>query len=66
LAGILDFTGQGWLQLAELTLAFALSALVGLEREIRQKSAVTRCQKFIRSVRYRMFYQSTLRPGSRI
>jgi len=34
-----DFTGQGWLQLGELTLAFVLSALVGLEREIRQKSA---------------------------
>ena len=32
-------TGQGWLQLEELTLAFVLSALVGLEREIRQKSA---------------------------
>ncbi len=32
-------TGQGWLQLEELTLAFILSALVGLEREIRQKSA---------------------------
>lgn len=33
------WTGQGWLQLGELTLAFILSALVGLEREIRQKSA---------------------------
>ena len=32
-------TGQGWLQLGELTLAFLLSALVGLEREMRQKSA---------------------------
>ena len=32
-------TGQGWLQLGELTLAFVLSALVGIEREIRQKSA---------------------------
>ena len=39
MAGFLDFTGQGWLQLVEPTLAFALSALVGLEREIRQKSA---------------------------
>jgi putative Mg2+ transporter-C (MgtC) family protein len=37
--GFLDLTGQGWLQLQELTLAFVLSALVGLEREIRQKSA---------------------------
>jgi putative Mg2+ transporter-C (MgtC) family protein len=37
--GFFDVTGQGWLQLQELTLAFVLSALVGLEREIRQKSA---------------------------
>lgn len=34
-----DLTGQGWVQLGELTLAFVLSALVGLERELRQKSA---------------------------
>ena len=32
-------TGQGWLQLSELGLAFVLSFLIGLEREIRQKSA---------------------------
>lgn len=32
-------TGQTWLQLGELGLAFILSALIGLEREIRQKSA---------------------------
>jgi len=31
--------GQGWLQLGELGLAFVLSALIGFEREIRQKSA---------------------------
>src|ERR1700684_553629 len=31
--------GQTWLQLAELGLAFILSALIGLERELRQKSA---------------------------
>jgi putative Mg2+ transporter-C (MgtC) family protein len=37
--GLFDLTGQGWLQLEELLLAFVLSALVGLEREIRQKSA---------------------------
>jgi putative Mg2+ transporter-C (MgtC) family protein len=47
LAGFLDFTGQGWLQLAELTLAFALSALVGLEREIRQKSAGLRTHTLV-------------------
>ncbi|WP_158745931.1 MgtC/SapB family protein [Acidisphaera sp. L21] len=34
-----DLTGQGLLQLEELALAFVLSALVGLEREFRQKSA---------------------------
>ena len=32
-------TGQDWVQLAELGLAFILSASIGLEREIRQKSA---------------------------
>src|ERR1700712_5737647 len=37
--GLFDLTGQGLLQLEELILAFVLSALVGLEREIRQKSA---------------------------
>jgi putative Mg2+ transporter-C (MgtC) family protein len=37
--GLFDLTGQGWLQLEELLLAFVLSAFVGLEREIRQKSA---------------------------
>jgi putative Mg2+ transporter-C (MgtC) family protein len=31
--------GQSWLQLGELGLAFVLSAAIGLEREIRQKSA---------------------------
>ena len=36
---ILDNAGQGWVQLGELGLAFVLSALIGLEREIRHKSA---------------------------
>jgi putative Mg2+ transporter-C (MgtC) family protein len=31
--------GQGWTQLAELGIAFVLSALIGMEREYRQKSA---------------------------
>jgi putative Mg2+ transporter-C (MgtC) family protein len=31
--------GQTWLQLVELGFAFVLSALIGLERELRQKSA---------------------------
>jgi putative Mg2+ transporter-C (MgtC) family protein len=36
---LFNLTGQGLLQFEELLLAFLLSALVGLEREIRQKSA---------------------------
>jgi putative Mg2+ transporter-C (MgtC) family protein len=36
---ILENAGQGWVQLAELGLAFVLSALIGVEREIRHKSA---------------------------
>jgi putative Mg2+ transporter-C (MgtC) family protein len=40
-------TGQGWLQLSELTLAFILSALVGVEREIRQKSAGLRTHTLV-------------------
>ncbi|MGH8205871.1 MAG: MgtC/SapB family protein, partial [Steroidobacteraceae bacterium] len=34
-----ELTGQGWTQLEELGLAFLLSALIGIEREIRHKSA---------------------------
>jgi putative Mg2+ transporter-C (MgtC) family protein len=34
-----ELVGQGWLQIGELSLAFVLSALIGLEREFRQKSA---------------------------
>ncbi len=39
--------GQEWLQMSELGLAFLLSALVGLEREIRQKSAGLRTYTLI-------------------
>ena len=39
MSGFTGVAGQGWLQLGELALAFVLSALVGLEREIRQKAA---------------------------
>ncbi len=39
--------GQGLLQLEELGLAFVLSALVGLEREVRQKSAGLRTHTLI-------------------
>ncbi len=31
--------GQGWTQVGELALAFVLSATIGLERQLRQKSA---------------------------
>src|SRR5580692_12295966 len=36
---MMELQGQGLEQLSELALAFGLSALIGLEREIRQKSA---------------------------
>ena len=36
---IVEPSGQGWLQIGELGLAFLLSALIGVEREIRHKSA---------------------------
>jgi putative Mg2+ transporter-C (MgtC) family protein len=39
--------GQGWTQVGELGLAFALSALVGLEREWRQKSAGMRTHALV-------------------
>jgi putative Mg2+ transporter-C (MgtC) family protein len=40
-------TGQGWLQIGELALAFVLSAAIGLEREIRQKSAGLRTHTLV-------------------
>lgn len=39
--------GQGWLQVAELLLAFVLSAVVGLEREMRGKAAGLRTQTIV-------------------
>jgi putative Mg2+ transporter-C (MgtC) family protein len=42
-----ELTGQGWLQIDELALAFALSALIGLEREFRQKSAGLRTHTLV-------------------
>src|ERR1700678_3820998 len=36
---IFEQAGQGWVQIGELGLAFLLSALIGVEREIRHKSA---------------------------
>jgi putative Mg2+ transporter-C (MgtC) family protein len=39
--------GQGWTQIGELGLAFALSATIGLERELRQKSAGLRTHTLV-------------------
>jgi putative Mg2+ transporter-C (MgtC) family protein len=40
-------TGQGWKQVIELALAFVLSSIIGLEREIRQKSAGLRTHALV-------------------
>jgi len=45
--GFGEIAGQGWLQIGELGLAFVLSALIGLEREIRQKSAGLRTHTLV-------------------
>lgn len=41
------FDGQGWLQVGELSLAFVLSSLIGLERQLRGKSAGLRTQALV-------------------
>jgi putative Mg2+ transporter-C (MgtC) family protein len=41
------FEGQGWLQVCELLLAFGLSALIGLERQLRGRSAGLRTQAIV-------------------
>jgi putative Mg2+ transporter-C (MgtC) family protein len=40
-------SGEGWHQLSELALAFVLSSLIGLEREIRQKAAGLRTHALV-------------------
>ncbi|WP_326640973.1 MgtC/SapB family protein [Streptosporangium sp. NBC_01755] len=47
LAPLGDLAGQGWTQIGELVLAFVLSAAIGLEREIRQKSAGLRTHTLV-------------------
>ncbi|MEV7970548.1 MgtC/SapB family protein [Sphaerisporangium sp. NPDC088356] len=47
LAYLGDLAGQGWKQVGELVLAFVLSAAIGLEREIRQKSAGLRTHTLV-------------------
>jgi putative Mg2+ transporter-C (MgtC) family protein len=39
--------GQGWRQVGELMLAFGLSSLIGLERELRRRSAGLRTQTIV-------------------
>lgn len=46
-AGFAEPFGQGWAQVADLALAFALSSLIGLERELRQKSAGLRTHTIV-------------------
>lgn len=41
------FSGQGWIQVGELGLALLLSGLIGIEREIRQKSAGLRTHTLV-------------------
>lgn len=45
--GGVPLDGQGWLQVGELGLALALSACIGLEREIRQKNAGLRTHALV-------------------
>jgi putative Mg2+ transporter-C (MgtC) family protein len=42
-----EIDGQGWVQIGELAMAFVLSALIGLEREIRHKSAGLRTHTLV-------------------
>jgi putative Mg2+ transporter-C (MgtC) family protein len=42
-----ELAGQGWVQIGELALAFGLSATIGLEREIRHKSAGLRTHTLV-------------------
>jgi putative Mg2+ transporter-C (MgtC) family protein len=47
LAAFGEAAGQGWTQIGELVLAFVLSSLIGLEREVRQKSAGLRTHTIV-------------------
>jgi len=40
-------SGQGWVQIGELLVAFALSSVIGLERQLRGKSAGLRTQAIV-------------------
>jgi putative Mg2+ transporter-C (MgtC) family protein len=47
LPSLTDAAGQGWTQVFELVLALVLSAAIGLEREVRQKSAGLRTHTLV-------------------
>lgn len=47
MSSISAFDGQGWPQLSELALAFVLSSLIGLERQLRGKNAGLRTQAIV-------------------
>ncbi|GAA3809567.1 MgtC/SapB family protein [Sphaerisporangium flaviroseum] len=47
LAYHVHLAGQGWQQIGQLVLAFVLSSTIGLEREIRQKSAGLRTHTLV-------------------
>jgi putative Mg2+ transporter-C (MgtC) family protein len=47
LASFGEPTGQGWAQIGELAMAFVLSAAIGMERELRQKSAGLRTHTLV-------------------
>jgi putative Mg2+ transporter-C (MgtC) family protein len=42
-----EAAGQGWVQIGELAMAFVLSAIIGLEREVRHKSAGLRTHTLV-------------------
>ncbi|HVV21565.1 MAG TPA: MgtC/SapB family protein [Pseudonocardiaceae bacterium] len=44
---MMEPTGQGWLQLGELLAALVLCSLIGLERQLRQKSAGLRTHTLV-------------------
>lgn len=47
MSSISMFDGQGWLQVGQLALAFVLSSLIGLERQLRGKNAGLRTQAIV-------------------
>jgi putative Mg2+ transporter-C (MgtC) family protein len=46
-AALLEPSGQGWVQVVDLLVAFALSSVIGLERQLRGKPAGLRTQAIV-------------------